>query len=64
MPGRGMDRKENRMLIFLIIIVVIAAWIVAIYNNLIVLRNRIENAWSRVCYPGLGARSCPPACSR
>jgi LemA protein len=36
------------MLIFLIIIVVIAAWIVAIYNNLVVLRNRIENAWSQI----------------
>ena len=36
------------MLIFLVIIVVVAAWIVAMYNGLIVLRNRIENAWSQI----------------
>jgi LemA protein len=34
--------------VFLIIIVVIAAWIVAVYNSLVVLRNRIENAWSQI----------------
>jgi len=33
---------------FLIIIVVLAAWVVAIYNSLVVLRNRIENAWSQI----------------
>ncbi len=32
----------------LIIIVVIAAWVVAMYNGLVVLRNRIENAWSQI----------------
>jgi LemA protein len=36
------------MLIFLVIIVVIALWVVAVYNSLIVLRNRIENAWSQI----------------
>jgi len=36
------------MLIFLIIVVVIAAWVVAIYNGLVVLRNRFENAWSQI----------------
>ncbi len=36
------------MLIFLVIVVVVAAWIVAMYNGLIVLRNRIENAWSQI----------------
>ena len=34
--------------VFLIIIVVLAAWVVAIYNSLVVLRNRIENAWSQI----------------
>jgi len=36
------------MWVLLIIIVVIAAWVVAIYNSLVVLRNRIENAWSQI----------------
>ena len=36
------------MLVFLIVVVVIAAWVVAIYNGLVVLRNRIENAWSQI----------------
>jgi LemA protein len=36
------------MLILLIVIVVIALWIVAVYNSLVVLRNRIENAWSQI----------------
>ena len=36
------------MLIFLVIVVVIAAWVVAIYNGLVVLRNRFENAWSQI----------------
>ena len=36
------------MLLLLIIIVVIAAWVVAMYNGLVVLRNRIENAWSQI----------------
>jgi LemA protein len=31
-----------------IIIVVIASWVVAMYNGLVVLRNRIENAWSQI----------------
>ena len=36
------------MLVFLIVVVVIAAWVVAIYNGLVVLRNRFENAWSQI----------------
>ncbi len=36
------------MLIFLVILVVVAALVVAIYNGLVVLRNRIENAWSQI----------------
>ncbi|MFH1690052.1 MAG: LemA family protein [Candidatus Eisenbacteria bacterium] len=36
------------MWLLLIIIVVIAAWVVAMYNGLVVLRNRIENAWSQI----------------
>ncbi len=36
------------MLIFLVIVVVVAAWVVAMYNGLVVLRNRIENAWSQI----------------
>jgi LemA protein len=35
-------------IVLLIIVVVIAAWIVAMYNGLVVLRNRIENAWSQI----------------
>jgi LemA protein len=36
------------MFLLLIIIVVVAAWVVAMYNGLVVLRNRIENAWSQI----------------
>jgi LemA protein len=36
------------MLILLVIVVVIVGWVVAIYNSLVVLRNRIENAWSQI----------------
>ena len=36
------------MLIFLVILVVLAAWVVAMYNGLVVLRNRFENAWSQI----------------
>ncbi len=36
------------MLILLVIVVVVAAWVVAIYNGLVVLRNRFENAWSQI----------------
>ena len=36
------------MWLFLIIIVVIAFWLVGMYNRLVVLRNRIENAWSQI----------------
>jgi LemA protein len=36
------------MLIFLVILVVLAAWVVMAYNSLVVLRNRIENAWSQI----------------
>jgi LemA protein len=36
------------MLIFLVIVVVVAAWVVAMYNGLVVLRNRFENAWSQI----------------
>ncbi|MFH1866258.1 MAG: LemA family protein [Candidatus Eisenbacteria bacterium] len=36
------------MWLLLIIIVVIASWVVAMYNGLVVLRNRIENAWSQI----------------
>jgi LemA protein len=36
------------MWLFLILVIVIVGWIVAIYNGLVVLRNRIENAWSQI----------------
>jgi LemA protein len=36
------------MIIFLIIVVVIILWVIAMYNGLVVLRNRIENAWSQI----------------
>jgi LemA protein len=46
--GGSGERKESSMWLFLIIIIVIAAWVVAMYNGLVVLRNRIENAWSQI----------------
>ena len=36
------------MFLLLIIVVVIVGWVVAMYNGLVVLRNRIENAWSQI----------------
>ncbi|MCK4409054.1 MAG: LemA family protein [Candidatus Eisenbacteria sp.] len=36
------------MLIFLVIVVVIAAWVVAMYNGLVVLRNRFKNAFAQI----------------
>jgi LemA protein len=41
-------REESQMFILLAVIVIIAIIIVSIYNRLIVLRNRIENAWSQI----------------
>jgi LemA protein len=36
------------MLIVLAIIIVIVGWLILAYNRLVVLRNRIENAWSQI----------------
>jgi LemA protein len=36
------------MLVLLIILVVIIGWLVTTYNGLVVLRNRIKNAWSQI----------------
>jgi LemA protein len=36
------------MFLLLVIVIVIVGWIVAMYNGLVVLRNRIENAWSQI----------------
>ena len=36
------------MFIVLAVIVVIVIWLIAIYNRLVVLRNRFENAWSQI----------------
>jgi len=36
------------MIVFLVIVAVIAAWLISTYNGLVVLRNRIENAWSQI----------------
>ena len=36
------------MLVLLVIIVIVAVIVVSMYNRLIVLRNRIENAWSQI----------------
>jgi LemA protein len=36
------------MIILLVIIVVVAIIVISMYNRLIVLRNRIENAWSQI----------------
>lgn len=34
--------------IVLIVIVVLALWIIGVYNRLITLRNRIDNSWSQI----------------
>jgi LemA protein len=36
------------MIIFLVIIVILAIIVISMYNRLVVLRNRIENAWSQI----------------
>ena len=36
------------MLVLLVIIVILAIIVISIYNRLVVLRNRIENAWSKI----------------
>jgi LemA protein len=36
------------MLIFLAIVIIIVGWLILNYNRLVVLRNRIENAWSQI----------------
>jgi LemA protein len=36
------------MIVILVILAVIAAWLISTYNGLVVLRNRIENAWSQI----------------
>jgi LemA protein len=36
------------MWLFLIIVAVIVIWLISAYNRLVVLRNRIENAWSQI----------------
>ncbi|OEC88780.1 MULTISPECIES: LemA family protein [Methanobacterium] len=34
--------------IIILIVVIFAIWIVAMYNNLVGLRNRVKNAWSQI----------------
>ena len=36
------------LIIILVIIVIIAFWIIGIYNGLIKLRNRVKNSWSQI----------------
>ena len=36
------------LLIVLGILVILAVWVIAIYNGLVSLRNRIENAWAQI----------------
>ena len=36
------------MLVLLAIIVIVAIIVISMYNRLVVLRNRIENAWSQI----------------
>jgi len=36
------------MIVILVILAVIVAWLISTYNGLVVLRNRIENAWSQI----------------
>lgn len=36
------------LLVLIILVVVLLLWIIGIYNKLVVLRNRIDNAWSQI----------------
>ncbi len=36
------------MIVLLLVVVVIIIWLISTYNRLVVLRNRIENAWSQI----------------
>jgi LemA protein len=36
------------MIILLVVVVVIVLYVIATYNRLVILRNRIENAWSQI----------------
>ncbi|MHB1458270.1 MAG: LemA family protein [Armatimonadota bacterium] len=36
------------LLVLIILAVVILLWVIGIYNRLVVLRNRIDNAWSQI----------------
>ncbi len=36
------------MIFLLVVIIAIVIWLVSMYNRLVVLRNRIENAWSQI----------------
>ncbi len=36
------------MIYLLVVIVAIIIWLISMYNRLVVLRNRIENAWSQI----------------
>ena len=35
-------------LIFLAVVAVLIVWVIGMYNRLVVMRNRIENAWSQI----------------
>jgi LemA protein len=41
-------RKESHMIVLLVVVVVIILYVIATYNRLVILRNRIENAWSQI----------------
>lgn len=36
------------MIFLLVVIIAIVIWLISMYNRLVVLRNRIENAWSQI----------------
>jgi LemA protein len=36
------------MTALLVLVVILALWVIYLYNRLVVLRNRIENAWSQI----------------
>jgi LemA protein len=45
---RRLPRRETAMVVLLIFVILVVIWFISIYNRLVVLRNRIENAWSQI----------------
>jgi LemA protein len=44
----GKERKMLGLLIFIVVLVVLVLWFVAVYNGLVRSRNQVDNAWSQI----------------